>query len=234
MGRLVFASSGAEQSVLVGQNISEQFEMATLAMPLVYAMTADAIQAAQSGNALLLATGIMSTFASALMEPDSTTLSVQEVAAAIQALTDADKTAVVKIARFYSQRSQYAHEDLLQEAICRVLEGRRAWPRELSGRVFLGGVMRSIAWEWKSDLVDEELDVSDDGAAERGANAWLDAKSIVAQFNDDPLAQKIVVGMMEGLRGEELEQASGLTDTEYQSKRKKIRRRLEKMMMTVM
>jgi DNA-directed RNA polymerase specialized sigma24 family protein len=234
MGRLVFASSGAEQSVLVGQNISEQFEMATLAMPVVYAMTADAIQAAQSGNALLLATGIMSTFASALMEPDSTTLSVQEVAAAIQALTDADKTAVVKIARFYSQRSQYAHEDLLQEAICRVLEGRRAWPRELSGRVFLGGVMRSIAWEWKSDLVDEELDVSDDGAAERGANAWLDAKSIVAQFNDDPLAQKIVVGMMEGLRGEELEQASGLTDTEYQSKRKKIRRRLEKMMMTVM
>jgi DNA-directed RNA polymerase specialized sigma24 family protein len=168
------------------------------------------------------------------IEPCGATLSNQEIAAAIQALTDADKTAVVKIARFYSQRSQYAHEDLLQEAICRVLEGRRAWPRELSGRIFLGGVMRSIAWEWKSELVDTELDASDDGAAERGANAWLDAKSIVAQFNDDPPAQKIVVGMMEGLRGEELEQASGLTDTEYQSKRKKIRRRLEKMMMTVM
>jgi len=194
--------------VLVGQDISEELEMAALAVPLVYAMTADAIQAAQSGNAILLATGVMSTFASVLIEPDSTTLSVQEVAAAVEALTDADKAALVKIARFYSQRSQYAHEDLIQEAICRVLEGRRAWPRELPGRVFLGGVMRSIAWEWKNELVDTETDASDDGAAERGANAWLDAKSIVAHFNDDPLAQRIVIRMMEGLWGEELEQAS--------------------------
>jgi hypothetical protein len=47
--------------------------------------------------------------------------------------------------------------------------------------------------------------------------------------------EQIVQGITTlGLRGEELEQASGLTDTEYQSKRKKIRRRLEKMMMTVM
>jgi hypothetical protein len=36
----------------------------------------------------------MSTFASALIEPGGADLSVQEIAAAIQALTDADKTAV--------------------------------------------------------------------------------------------------------------------------------------------
>jgi RNA polymerase sigma-70 factor (ECF subfamily) len=183
---------------------------------------------------LLSAQTGMSEFTTASIASRGATLSPREIAVAIDALTGADKTALVKIARFYSQRTQYAHEDLVQEAICRVLEGRRAWPRGLPGKVFLGGVMRSIAWEWKDELVETESDAGDDGAGERGTNAWLDAKSILAQFNDDPPAQTIVVGMMEGLRGEELEQASGLTDTEYQSKRKKIRRRLEKMMMTVM
>jgi DNA-directed RNA polymerase specialized sigma24 family protein len=177
---------------------------------------------------------VMGTFTRASIAPPGANLSPHEIAVAIEALTDAEKTALVKIARFYSQRTQYAHEDLVQEAICRVLEGRRAWPRELPGKVFLGGVMRSIAWEWKDEMVETESDAGDDGAGERGTNALLDAKSIIAQFNDDSPAQSIVVGMMEGLRGEELEQASGLTDTEYQSKRKKIRRRLEKIMMTVM
>jgi hypothetical protein len=176
----------------------------------------------------------MSTFTSASIGSLDATLSANEVTAAIAALSDADKTVLVKIARFYGRKSRYAHEDLIQEAICRVLEGRRAWPRELPGRVFLGGVMRSIAWEWKDELVGTESDVGDDGAAERGANAWLDTKTIVGQFDDDPLAQRMVLGMMEGLRGDELEQASGLADKEYQSKRKKIRRRLEKMMLAVM
>ena len=59
--------------------------------------------------------------------------------------------------------------------------------------------------------------------------AKIDALKIVMLFDDDPVAQKIVVGMMEGARGEELEQASGLDKTEYESKRKKIRRRIEKL-----
>jgi RNA polymerase sigma-70 factor (ECF subfamily) len=176
----------------------------------------------------------MSEFTTASAASGGATLSRQEIAVAINTLSDADKTALMRIARLYARRTQYAHDDLVQEAVCRVLEGRRSWPREISGKVFLCGVMRSIAWEWKDELLDTERDAGDEGAEERGTNARLDAKMIVGQFNDDPIAQRIVVGMMEGMRGDELEEASGLTETDYQSKRKKIRRRLEKLMTTVM
>jgi hypothetical protein len=47
-------------------------------------------------------------------------------------------------------------------------------------------------------------------------------------FDDDPIAQKILKGMADGARGKDLQQASGLSPTEYESKRKKIRRRIQK------
>jgi hypothetical protein len=97
--------------------------------------------------------------------------------------------------------------------------------------VFLGGVIRSIAWKWKSksDLPSEEIDTGDEGAGERGTLAKIDVMKIIALFEDDPVTQKIVMAMMDGARGEELEQLSGLNSTEYESKRKKIRRRIEKL-----
>ena len=45
---------------------------------------------------------------------------------------------------------------------------------------------------------------------------------------DDAAAKQIVLAMMEGTRGEELRELSGLALSEYESKRKKIRRRIEK------
>src|SRR6266545_3273789 len=53
--------------------------------------------------------------------PPAATLSRAEVADAVRALSAADKTAVMKIARLYAKKTPYDHEDLLQEAICRVL-----------------------------------------------------------------------------------------------------------------
>src|SRR5262245_24641668 len=78
---------------------------------------------AMSKLALVPAHTGMSTFTSASIGSLDATLSANEVTAAIAALSDADKTALVKIARFYGRKSRYAHEDLIQEAICRVLEG---------------------------------------------------------------------------------------------------------------
>ena len=59
--------------------------------------------------------------------------------------------------------------------------------------------------------------------------ASIDSAKIVAMFADDLVAQKIVFGMMEGARGEELQRSSGLGNVEYESKRRKIRRRIEKL-----
>src|SRR3974377_448817 len=71
-----------------------------------------------------------------------------EVLRALRSLSTEHKTLLVKIARAYAWKTSYGHEDLIQEALTRVLEGKRAWPRKLPIVVFLRGVMRSIASDW--------------------------------------------------------------------------------------
>lgn len=162
---------------------------------------------------------------------DSANLSVAEAEAAIRALTDRDKTSLMKIAMIYAGKTPYDHEDLVQEALLRVLDGKRIWPRDLGPTQFLWGVVRSIASEWKKKRKPPKIlpETADPAGEERRANAGLDVVKILALFDDDPIAQIIVRGMMEGLRGQELQDLSGLDKTEYESKRTKIRRRLEKL-----
>jgi len=149
---------------------------------------------------------------------------------AIGWLTAAQKTALVKIAKAYAWKTRYGHEDLIQEALTRVLEGKRAWPRGLPAVVFLRGVMRSIASDWGPEDRDDSVDVDDIGYVNHSATAKIDAGKMLALFNDDPVAQKIFIAMLEGSRGEELRKLSGLSAKDYETKRTKMRRRLEKMM----
>ena len=162
-------------------------------------------------------------------EASTAALSQAELIAIIQALGDKDKIALMKIARLYARRTPFDHDDLLQEAICRVLSGKRVWARSTPIRSFLAGVIRSIAWEWKNEPHQAVVDAPDPRYGESPMMASIDSARIVAMFADDPAAQKIVLEMMVGGRGEELQRSSGLGKVEYESKRKKIRRRIEKL-----
>jgi DNA-directed RNA polymerase specialized sigma24 family protein len=162
-------------------------------------------------------------------EASKAPLSHAELIAIIQALTEADKIALMKIARLYATRTPFDPDDLLQEAICRVLSGKRVWARGAPFLSFFVGVMRSIAWEWKNESHEEVVDAHDPRCGESPMLASIDMTKIVAMFADDLVAQKIVIGMMEGVRGEELQRSSGLGKVEYESKRRKIRRRIEKL-----
>ena len=158
------------------------------------------------------------------------TLSLAEAEAAIRGLTDDDKASLMTIAMMYAGKTPYDREDLLQEALCRVLSGARAWPRHLVAVPFLWGVVRSIASEWQKKCKPPKIlvDGADPAREERRAIAGLDVVKIIALFDDDPAAQIIVRGMMDGARGQELQDLSGLERTDYESKRTKIRRRVEK------
>jgi hypothetical protein len=159
-------------------------------------------------------------------------LSRTEVESTILSLSDGEKTALIKIARVYARKrnTPYDHEDLVYEAFTRIIDERRKWPRGEPAVKFIGGVIVSIAWEWRNSIeVNEETEVGDKGAEEQSTVARIDAKIIVNMFEDDKVAQRIVVAMIEGARGEELQNLSGLTNTEYESKRRKIRRRLERL-----
>jgi len=155
-------------------------------------------------------------------------LSQLEVEIAIGRLTSGEKTALMKIAMLYARKTPYDHQDLVQEAFTRILSGRRVWPRDANACFFLGGVIRSIAWEWKRERPFDATGMTDVAVQERNANAAIDATRIVSLFDDDAVAKKMVIAMMDGAKGEELLSISGLGRTEYESKRTKIRRRIEK------
>jgi len=70
---------------------------------------------------------------------------------------------------------------------------------------------------------DERLAASDeDGARERKR------QEIIGLFADDLVAHVLVEGMLEGTRGEDLRALTDLDPTTYESKRRLIRRRIEK------
>jgi DNA-directed RNA polymerase specialized sigma24 family protein len=149
-----------------------------------------------------------------------------EIVDAVKSLSVQHKTALIKLARAYAVKTSFGHEDLLQEAWMRVLDGRREWPRSVAVVPFLAGVMKSIAWDWQTERRDDNVEVGDIGYEDQSAAARIDLQKIIVLF--DPIARKMVIAMLDGARGEELRESSGLTKTEYESKRTKIRRRLEK------
>jgi DNA-directed RNA polymerase specialized sigma24 family protein len=155
-------------------------------------------------------------------------LSSNEAIQALRAMTIAEKTQLMKVAISYARRTHYGHEDLIQESLLRVLDGRRPWPRGLGAVPFLAGIARSITWDWKTESLEDRSSGSHPQGEERNVIARIDAIKLVSLFDDDPVAQAIIEGMLDGARGEELKELSGLKDTEYESKRVKIRRRIEK------
>jgi len=160
--------------------------------------------------------------------PDVAQLSPWQVERALASLSEGEKIALMKVARLYARKTPYDKEDLIQEAFARVLSGRRAWTNGTGPVLFLGGVIRSIAWEWKSEGPLDQTPSTDLKMEERNANAAIDAAKIVVLFDDDPVARNMVAAMMDGARGEELQAISRLGKVAYESKRTKIRRRVEK------
>ena len=163
------------------------------------------------------------------LEPESPAenYTAAEIQEAVKTLTAQLKTALVKLAKAYAMKTSFGYEDLLHEAYTRVLDGKRVWPRSIAVVPFLAGVMKSIAWDWKRR--DESVEVGNVGYEDQTAAARIDLQKVIVLFDDDPVAQKMVIALLDGARGEELRELSGLNKTEYESKRAKIRRRIEKL-----
>ncbi len=183
-------------------------------------------------------------------EPALEHLSADELRATLDGLTEADWLRLGKIARTFSYTHRLGPDDLLQIALERALAGSRRCPRKVDVFRFLAEVMRSIASDHaKSFKRKPELRLvprhdDDDGqpveydhpdptpnpevalASEQGAERIL--ASLLAVFADDAVAQTIVEGIAEGMGAQELRELTALNETEYASKRRLIRRRLEK------
>ena len=135
--------------------------------------------------------------------------------------------------------------DLLHEAIVRLLDGTRQWPRDVPLVAFLRETMRSIASDhWRrlerpvvvaeSELgIDGEIDGSEVGHArdvagqpERQVSADETLARIEDAFRDDDEALKVMAGMAGGKSPREIQEETGMDETRYASTQRRIRRRL--------
>ncbi len=182
-------------------------------------------------------------------EPNQPLRTPNEIADAICALSTAQWVRLRKLARVYSLGRPMEAEDLLQEVFRRALDGERKCPVAVDIVRFLAEAMRSIGnSEYKKATrrpaivplpasgatvppAEDQIDVTpnaEDLLLEEELEADRKRRLVIDLFHDDPIAQVLVEGMMEGMRGEDLRALTDLDVTAYESKRRLIRRRITK------
>src|SRR5262249_23396144 len=164
-----------------------------------------------------------------------------DVARAIHGLSDADLVRLRALARLWTRGlpGELAWSDVLHEAIVRALDGTRKWPPGVPILAFLSGIMRSICVDqWRREQRDALLLVRD-GAATDACAAGDDSRdpermlaasqrlaAIFRLFGHDALALKIIAGLAEGLMPDEICARYAMSEREYDSTRKRMRRAL--------
>jgi RNA polymerase sigma-70 factor (ECF subfamily) len=165
-----------------------------------------------------------------------------DAARAIHALSDTDLVRLKALARLWSRGlpGGLGWADILNEAIVRILDGSRPWPRRVPLLAFLSGVMRSICDDqWRKarrELLVRNGDGCAPGAPGEEAAAAPDPERTLAAaqalaevdrlFAGDPCALKVIAGLAEGFTPGEIRRMYGMTEPEYDTTRKRMRRKL--------
>lgn len=168
---------------------------------------------------------------------------------AIEGLGPLDGRRLSRAADVLAIGTSMSGEDLMQEAIMRVLDGSRPWPEGLPLLPFLRGVMRSIADGDRDKakvspvrrpasiygsegtlVIDRPTDAPSQEEQYAEEEEWSRVRQGIEElFVDDFAAQILLEGIMDGIEGEELRALTELDPTAYASKRKLISRRLAKL-----
>ncbi|KAF0098946.1 MAG: Uncharacterized protein FD144_4021 [Rhodospirillaceae bacterium] len=162
-----------------------------------------------------------------------------EVQVAIRELSDADILGLQQTARALVRGCRLAPDELLSEAIGRLLEGARKVPRTEKFLVVLRGVMRSVVSNDRKLHDNSRVDSGDD---EKLSNVQAVAaspedelaskrlrESVLTLFDGDEVTQAICEGwFFEQMTEKELCELTGLGATELASKKRAITRKLGK------
>jgi DNA-directed RNA polymerase specialized sigma24 family protein len=171
---------------------------------------------------------------------DNTTV---DIARAIHSLSDADLVRLKALARLWARGlpGGVGWADVLHEAIARALDGSRKWPPDVPILAFLSGIMRSICDDqWRRSRRESEVlvrgeDLVDLGATggevtspspERVVAAAQSLAAVDRLFAADRLALKIIAGLAEGLTPAEICKRHGMSERQYDTTRKRMRRAL--------
>lgn len=178
--------------------------------------------------------------------PRSATLDNAAFIAALDALAPTELLRLRKKSAYRAAGTGMEGDDLLNEAICRTLEedGRNC-PANVPIAVYLDNAMRSIAdgerekyirqvpvedWDEKYSEVNKSMNknLSSDDAVLDSIELEQIVDRIQDIFADDPQAQAIVIGDIEGWSPEEIKEMEPMDDKQYASARRRVRRTLER------
>lgn len=181
---------------------------------------------------------------------------LDQIEHAIEALSDADWMKLRKLAsrRLWGTRLGDP-DDLINETIGRLLRDKRHWPTGLLFIPWMDGAMKSVANGLRTldsakrevlavDLLGEEesgrdpmeifaadcetpLEAMLSEEARQEANAAR--AKLDALFKDDQDVGWILMGIDEGLRGEEIQKIGGMEKTQYETARRRLRRGMERL-----
>lgn len=173
----------------------------------------------------------------------SDTLSIAELRSAIAALKLSDEQKLMRAAEFLCYVNGFDDpRGLLQEAMVRALSGTRRCPRNMQIVPFLFGAMRSIANsvsksakrspidqyaeldETEEQDQDEGIEATQNITPEREAMARDMLQKVNNLFKDDADAQLVLYAMADGVQGQELREALGLTETQHNTIRRRMMR----------
>jgi DNA-directed RNA polymerase specialized sigma24 family protein len=177
---------------------------------------------------------------------DDRVLRPAETALALNLISRMDFLRLKSIARWHARGlpPDVTWDDLLQEAITRVLVGSRRQPQGVTMVALLAGIMRSLRAEhWRrarqgpgssdSLRIDQQRDLSKEPALrdpapdpERSLMAREELCAIERLFADDCIALRIIGGLAEGGSAAQIRAAAGLSKTDYDSTRRRMRRAL--------
>jgi RNA polymerase sigma-70 factor (ECF subfamily) len=174
---------------------------------------------------------------------DNRVIAPTETALALKLVTEMDLLRLKAIARLHARGlpPEVAWDDLLQEAITRILTGARQQPEGVTIIAFLAGIMRSLKADHlrraRRDGACEPLrldQANDESQAvelrdpapdpEHALSAAQELHEIHRLFADDPVALQIIAGLAEGLEAEQIRIAKNISRTDYDSARKRMRR----------
>jgi len=175
---------------------------------------------------------------------DKRILTPAQTALALELVDQMDLLRLKSIARLYVRGlpPEIAWDDLLQEALTRVISGSRRRPEGVTTVAFVAGILRSLRTEYwrrvtresgghgklRIDHENDEslaLDLPDPAAGpERALSARQELDAIKQLFAADPVALKIIDGLGEGLSADQIRCSTGLSKTDYDSARRRMRR----------
>lgn len=168
------------------------------------------------------------------MNDDAKHLGLGQVRRILGRLRAPDILRLAALARTWAMGlRQHDADDLLNEALDRILSGRRPWPSEIPMPAFLSQVMRSIADQWRREEHREpSLGESAYMGEEQSDNprGTYETQHLIARMRDalaqDPAARGVLDHILADSDREEAQAALGMDATRYDTARRRMIRHL--------